>query len=170
MVARWRGAVVAGVMAMVTVALTAAGCGEPGPRPEQLIAVRLEAGRLVVRTGLCHDERLRAVRVKVFPGSQKLEVHPREGRSAQEALETVDLGGLPPGWTANGQPPGEILADRRYTVEVVRERPLAVTVPGDVLRSLPAGTWAAGGWDWDYKLLTAKEFDKRRKASCPESD
>ncbi|WP_380280833.1 hypothetical protein [Kitasatospora purpeofusca] len=143
-----------------------AGCGGPKPPQEELIAVRLEAGRLVVRTGMCHDERLHAVRVKVFPGSEKLDVRPREGRSAAEALETVDLGALPPGWTSHGQLPGGVTADKRYTVEVLRNRTLTVTVPGDVLLALPVDKWAAGGWDWDYKLLTPKEFDKRRKASC----
>lgn len=96
--------------------------------------MRLDAGRLVVRTGICHEERLHVVRVRVFPGPEKLEVHPREGRSA---VDTVDLGALPPGWTTSGKPPGPVVADRRYTVEVVRDRALTVTVPGDVLLGLP---------------------------------
>ncbi|MER7707788.1 hypothetical protein ABTX81_33455 [Kitasatospora sp. NPDC097605] len=149
-------AVVVGVAAVV-------GCGGPQPKQDELIAVRLEGGKLVVRTGMCHDERLHAVRVKVFPGSEKLEVRPHEGRSL---TDTVDLGDLPPGWMSYGQLPGRVAADKRYTVEVARDRTLTVTVPGDVLLALPADKWAAGGWDWDYKLLTAKEFDKRRKASC----
>ncbi|CAN3983818.1 hypothetical protein KPATCC21470_6536 [Kitasatospora purpeofusca] len=163
LVKRWwhRAAVTAAAVTVVAGAV--AGCGDPEPRAERLIAVRLDAGRLVVRTGMCHEERLHVVRVKVFPGSEKLEVHPREGRSV---TETVDLGALPPGWTTSGKPPGPVVADRRYTVEVVRDRALTVTVPGDVLLGLPAGTWAAGGWDWDYKLLSAKDFEKRRKSSC----
>ncbi|MER5354496.1 hypothetical protein ABT093_29715 [Kitasatospora sp. NPDC002551] len=153
---------------MTVAAAAVVGCGGPEPKQEELIAVRLDAGRLVVRTGVCRDERLHTIRVKVFPGSEKVDVRPREGRSATNALETVDLGGLPPGWMAYGRLTGGISADKRYTVEVVRNRALSVTVPGDVLLTLPAGKWAAGGWDWDYKLLTAKEFDKRRKASCPD--
>ncbi len=149
----------------VTVAVAAvAGCGDPEPQADRLIGVRLDAGRLVVRTGMCHDERLHAVRVKVFPGTEKQEVRPREGRSV---VETVNLGELPPGWTSTGDRPGQVVADKRYTVEVVRDKALTVTVPGEVLLGLPAGTWAAGGWDWDYKLLAAKDFEKRRKASCP---
>ncbi|GAA1393226.1 hypothetical protein GCM10009639_26060 [Kitasatospora putterlickiae] len=156
-----------GVGAVVAVAVVAmVGCGGPQPKQEELIAVRLDGGRIVVRTGMCHDERLHAVRVKVFPGTDKLEVRPREGRSSADALETVDLGAVPPGWTSVGRLPGGVSADKRYTVEVARDRALTVTVPGDVLLTLPAGKWAAGGWDWDYKLLTTKEFDKRRKASC----
>ncbi|MFE2108371.1 hypothetical protein ACFXAF_21250 [Kitasatospora sp. NPDC059463] len=153
-----------GVVVAVAAAVAAVvGCGGPQPKQDELIAVRVEAGKLVVRTGVCHDERLHAVRVTVFPGAEKLEVRPHEGRSV---VDTVDLGALPPGWMTYGRLPARLGADRRYTVEVVRNRALTVTVPGDVLLALPAGTWAAGGWDWDYKLLTAKEFDKRRKASC----
>ncbi|MFE7563457.1 hypothetical protein [Kitasatospora sp. NPDC057500] len=152
------------VVAVTVVALV--GCGGPQPEQEELIAVRVDGGRMVVRTGLCPGEHLHAVRVKVFPGSEKLEVHPREGRSAANAPESVDLGALPPGWTSSGQLVDGVSADKRYTVEVARDRALTVTVPGGVLLALPAGKWAAGGWDWEYKVLTAKEFDKRRKASC----
>ncbi|MFJ8435331.1 hypothetical protein ACIQ9P_28950 [Kitasatospora sp. NPDC094019] len=160
---QWRRRAAVTAAALAVVGGTVAGCGDPEPRADRLIGVGLDAGRLVVRTGMCHDERLHAVRVKVFPGPGKLEVRPREGRSA---IETVDLGELPPGWTSTGERPGQVVADRRYTVEVVRDRALTVTVPGDVLLGLPAGKWAAGGWDWDYKLLSAKEFEKRRKSSC----
>ncbi|MFF2953741.1 hypothetical protein ACFVVU_20665 [Kitasatospora sp. NPDC057965] len=154
------------VLVVVTAAVTATvGCGGPKPKQDQLIGVRMESGRVVVRTGMCHDERLHAIRVKVFPGTDKVEVRPREGRSA---TDKVDLGDPPPGWTSHGALAEGVVADKRYTVEVARDRTLSVTVPGDVLLSLPVGTWAAGGWDWDYKLMNTKEFEKRRKASCPD--
>ncbi|MER7757482.1 hypothetical protein [Kitasatospora sp. NPDC097643] len=160
---------IAGVVAAVAAAALLAGCT---PAEDRLMGVALRNRQLVVLTGLCPDERASHLFVDVTSAAGK-----RSWYSAAQGPDVrpaeVDLAAPGPQWPSNDAAPGEVdpAAEYSLAVEAVKEHRLhngVLTVSGSVLLGLTDGQVVAanGRGTGGYRVMTAGEFEAKRRKSC----